>query len=141
MNPRISISIDQNALERVVALPLVAAAAERAGITRFGTFNLSDTGVSFKLTSKGQRAKVKVSIAARSGNIVLDIRDVRISGLSIGGDWVNGVVANIMKQPPAGLTVAKQDGALWIGVPGIRFRAVGVEGDKLHIIFDLDGEL
>ena len=129
---KLSLSIDAATIGKLLAVPAVVALLESYDCKR-PMVKVSDSGVSIKATIRGTRCKVKLGLGALDGALVVNIRDVRTGDmmLSVGGDWLEPWIA---KYIPA--WTRTQNSLAW-RIPNLHFRAIGTQGDTLHVICEV----
>lgn len=96
--------------------------------------NISPTGVSLKVTYGRVRGKLKFGVGAEEGMLKLNLRDVRIEGLSIGGDWLEGVLAKLMPEELGDFTWIRKHKEFWLLHPNLVFTVAVTEEDKLWLV-------
>lgn len=100
---------------------------------------ISDTGISLSVRHGGgmlaQRVKVKVGVSAENGNLHLDLRDAKLAGLSIGGNWLEKLLPKMSL--PAGFQLSRETGSISISNPGLQFMAAGVQGGNIVLIVEV----
>lgn len=130
---RLSLSIDQPTLDAILANQSVADAAAAVGLKR-PMILLSDTGVALKVTVQGTRVKVKIGLGADDGELVINLRDVRLPIGSIGGNWLEGPIAALTKKLPPTVRMRREDDELRLRIHGLQVIACGTDGQALCFI-------
>ena len=96
---RLSLEVEGAWLAGKLEHPAIQALLDTQGLHR-PILKISDTGISLSVRHGGgmlaQRVKVKVGMTAENGNLLLDLRDAKLSGLSIGGNWLEKLLPKMM---------------------------------------------
>ncbi len=130
---KLSLSITANVINRLLAVPAVVTLLETYDVKR-PIVGVSPSGVSIKATIRGTRCKVKLGLGARTGFLLLNIRDVKIGSamVSVGGDWLEPWIAKVPK-----VRYSEFLDSLTVLIPGIHFHAIGTQGDTLHCVCEV----
>ena len=135
---RISFSVDEESVRLLLSMPEVEQALESAGIKNVALVAFSESGISVKATAAGQRAKIKCGLGAQNRALMIDIRDVRIRGISVGGGWVENLVPRIAGELPKNFSIASRGGALNIECSLVGVKAAGIASDgRLFVILEI----
>lgn len=98
----------------------------------------SDSGIAIKLTHGKLRGKVKISIAAKDNNLILNIRDVKLEGVSLGGNWIEGVLQKVISMLQQRFKTQWIDNQLIISDSqnNLKFIAAGHTNNLITVIID-----
>ena len=129
---KLELNATEQALQTLLQAEPVAALLSSLGLKN-PLLGLSDTGISLKLTKGRFRYKIKLGLAASGGLLSLNLRDVRIEGISVGTSWADLFPAFHLILP-GGIEAKLAQGILWLSSDRIKFLATGTSGDQLTII-------
>lgn len=135
---RLSLNLSLAWLGRKLEDPALADLLDNHGL-HAPRLSYNDSGIALSIRHGGgrlaQRVKFKVALAAKDGALLLDLRDAKLLGISIGSTWLEKLLPEM--DLPGGWRIERSDDAIAFSHPAVNFLAAGIDSGNIVIILEV----